>query len=241
MVTHWAERPQRHSLNTSARDVFQGLSGAAIIFAAFCSPFLRPARSHWGLARNVATRARPGDELVPKPRWGWTHGIEIAAEAAQVWPWIAQIGADRAGFYSYQWLENLVGCNVQNAAAIHPEWAVKVGEELLLHPDPQSPRMKIVGVEPGRYWIAHAPLHEDARGRGKPWATASWLFELDALDAHRCRLVSRYRAAYSNDLATRLMFGPTLLEPVGFAMDQRLLLGVKERIVRSPSPSSRGE
>jgi hypothetical protein len=232
MVTQVPERAPSAPLSASARDVFEGLSGAALILAALFSPFLRRARSHWGLDQTVAERLHPGDELVPEPRWSWTHGIELVAGAGQVWPWVAQIGADRAGFYSYQWLENLVGCNVHNAASIHPEWELKVGQDLVLHPDPKSPRMKLVAVESGRYWLAHAPTNHAERAAGKPWATASWLFLIDVLDSDRCRLVSRYRAAYSDDLATRLMFGPTLLEPIGFAMDRRLLLGVKERVGR---------
>jgi hypothetical protein len=55
---------------------------------------------------------------------------------------------------------------------------------------------------------------------------------VEPLDDRRCRLISRYRAASSGDLATRLALGPALLEPVGFAMDRRMLLGVKERAER---------
>jgi len=150
-----------------------------------------------------------------------------------VWPWLAQIGADRAGFYSYQWLENLAGCEIHNAETIHADWEARVGDPLLLHSDPRAPRLTFVSVERGRYLLAHAAADETAKQQGKPWTSASWLFFVEPLDATRCRLISRFRSACSDDRATRLGFGPTLVEPVGFAMDRRLLLGVKERAERA--------
>ena len=213
-------------------DVLEGLGGVALMMAAFLSPFLRDTRRHWGLSEETAARAYPGDDLVPHPRWSWTHGIEIDAAAEEVWPWVAQVGADRAGFYSYQWLENIVGCDVKNAETLHPDWRPVVGQQLLLHPAPEAPRLEIAAVEPGRWFVAFARADEQARTAGRPWAAASWLFHVEPLGPDRCRLVSRHRAACSEDLATRLAAGPTLLEPVAFAMDRRMLLGVKERAER---------
>jgi hypothetical protein len=214
------------------RDILEGTAGTLIMVAAFLSPFLRRARSHWGVDEKTAARAYPGDDLVATPGWSFTHGVEIAAPVASVWPWVAQIGADRAGFYSYQWLENLVGCEVKNAATVHPEWQARVGQALVLHPDPKAPRLDIVAVEPSHHVLAHAAPDQRARELGKAWATVSWLFFLERLGEHRCRFISRYRADCSNDLVTRLSFGPTLLEPVAFAMDRRMVLGVKERAER---------
>ena len=44
------------------------------------------------------------------------------APVEDVWPWLIQIGQDRAGFYSYTWLENLVGAGMRNASSVRPEW-----------------------------------------------------------------------------------------------------------------------
>jgi hypothetical protein len=199
------------------RDVAEGVSGAAIMLAAFATPFLRSARAHWGMERAAAARPYPGDDLVKEPRWSWTHGIEIDAPEGEVWPWVAQIGADRAGFYSYQWLENLAGCHIQNAESLHPEWVERGG--LLLHPN--RPPLEISSIVPGRFFVAHAAAER---------METSWLFFVEALPNGRSRFISRYRCACSDDLATRLAFGPTLVEPIGFAMDRRMLLGVKERV-----------
>ncbi len=150
--------------------------------------------------------------------------IDAIAAAERVWPWVAQIGADRAGFYSYQWLENLVGCNVQNAETVHPQWHAQVGDALLLHPDPRAPRLIIGALEPGRFLLAHSPSDADSE---LPDARVSWLLQVDALAADRCRFISRFRVAHSGDRQARWAFGPVLLEPVGFAMDRQMLLGVK--------------
>lgn len=133
-LRHLAARAEGRLPRDTALDVAAGVAGAAIMTLAWLTPFLRPLRNHWGLSEQEASSPRPGDECVPEPRWSWTHALDVDATAEEIWPWIAQVGSDRAGFYSYQWLENLAHCNVRNAETIHPEWAHKVGDDLLLHP-----------------------------------------------------------------------------------------------------------
>jgi hypothetical protein len=222
-----AARAEGRTAPDGWRDVFEGLFGVWRIAFTLLTPFLRNRREHGELDSVTAARSLPGDELIGKPRWHWTHGIEIDAPAEVVWPWVAQIGADRGGFYSYQWLENLAGCRVRNAETIHPEWEVKTDHGLVLHP--ATPPLRIVLLERGRHLVAHAPADPSARANGKPWVEASWLFLVEPLGPTRCRFVSRYRVASSNDLITRLSFGPTFVEAIGFAMDRRMLLGVKQR------------
>ena len=232
MLRHLAQRAEGTLPRDDVRDVLEGIGGAAKMVGALLTPFLRQSRTHWGLDEEVAARSYPGDELVAEPRWGWTHGIEIEAPAAAVWPWVAQIGADRGGFYSYQWLENLAGCDLVNAEVVHPEWEVKRGQVLKLHPAPEAPHLLVTDVQPAQYFVGSGPADRDAQARGEPWVEVSWLFYVEPLAVNRCRFISRYRAASSDHLATRLSFGPTLLEPVGFAMDRRMLLGIKERVER---------
>ncbi len=210
------------------RDVAEGIVGAAGIVLDLLTPFLRPVRTHWGLDEATAEREYPGDDLVSDPRWGWTHGVEIDALPEEVWPWVVQIGADRGGFYSYQWLENLVGCDVKNAETIHPEMAHELGSQLLLHPD--MPGLDVVRFEPGHYFVAHgAPRPQDI-DEGRPWASFSWGFYVEKLPDGRSLFISRVRFKSSDDLATRISFGPYFTESVGFVMDRRMLLGVKDRV-----------
>jgi len=227
MLRNLAARAEGRLARDDYRDIVDGISGAAIMLFELFTPFLRRARSHWGIDEALARRDYPGDQFVPEPRWSWTHGIEIDAPAQDVWPWVAQLGADRAGFYSYQWLENLAGCELRNAETVHPEWEVRSGDSLLLHPN--APRLPVASIERGRYFVVHAPADGPARAANKPWVEVSWLFLVEPLTDRRCRFISRYRASSSDDLGTRLAFGPTLVEPVGFAMDRRMLFGVKAR------------
>jgi hypothetical protein len=93
-------------------------------------------------------RPLPGDGLVTDPRGRTTRAISIRASAAEVWPWLVQIGQGRGGFYSFTWLENLAGCHITNAERTVPEWqGVKVGDPIALHPKaprcPWSPSNRI--------------------------------------------------------------------------------------------------
>jgi hypothetical protein len=151
--------------------------------------------------------------------------VDIDAPASAVWPWVAQVGADRGGFYSYEWLENLAGCEIQNAETIHADWELVEGDALVLHP--KSPPLHVVSVERERHVLAYGAPGDASRNSGAPWATVSWLFAIEPIDACRCRFISRFRSDCSPDLATWLAFGPLFAEPVGFAMDRRMLLGVK--------------
>jgi hypothetical protein len=236
-LRHLAARAEGRLARDTGRDVLEGIGGAAIMAASLLTPFLRGPREHWGLDANDAAKPYPGDDLVPEPRWSWTHAIDIDAPADAVWPWVAQIGADRGGFYSYQWLENVAGCELRNAEIIHPEWELHQGDGLRVHP--KMPPLRVVSLERGRYFVAYAPPDAQAQASGKSWASVTWLFLIEPIGDRRCRVISRYRAATSEDLATRLSFGPTFVEPIGFAMDRRMLMGVKSRSERTVAQAAR--
>ena len=98
---------------------------------------VRPWHRSWGATVWEERRALPGDEIVSSPRasGGNTHAITIHAPASEVWAWLAQLGQDRGGFYSYEILEDLAGCEMENADRRHPEfqhWAV--GDKLWMYP-----------------------------------------------------------------------------------------------------------
>ncbi len=232
-LRHLAARAEGTLAHDGPHDVIEGMGGAAIMLAAFMTPFMSRARSHWGLSRVLATRSYPGDELIANPRWSWTHGIEIEAPPERVWPWLAQIGSSRGGFYSYQWLENLLGCELQNAETVHADWAIQKGGSLPIHP--KVPPLAVASFDPGRCFVAHAAADPAARASGKPWAETSWLFYVEPLEGGRSRFISRFRCNCSEDFQSRLALSPSWLEPVGFAMDRRMLKGVKERVER-PNP-----
>lgn len=222
---------------TTWPDVLDGLRGAAAMVRELLRPGRREERCRWGVQDDELRRAHPGDDLVPTPRWSWTHAIAVAAPAERVWPWVAQVGADRAGFYSYSWLENLVGCGVRNADTVHPEWELRAGDELVLHP---TARLPVTSVDRGRSLVAYAGPDAATHASGRPWVAGSWAFEVVPVDAGRSRVLSRYRADSSDHLRSRLTFGPTLVEPVGFVMDRRMLEGIRARAEGRPGRLRKG-
>jgi len=149
----------------------------------------------------------PGDELVPDPGYQHTRAVTVRASAEQVWPWLAQIGQDRGGFYSYAWLENLAGCRLRNADRVHPEWQRReVGERVMLHP--------AIGLPLAHFEPDHALVPEG-------WGS----FVLEPIDAQRTRLISRSRVPRGWTAISYAL----LLEIPHFVMQRKMLLGIKER------------
>ncbi len=91
----------------------------------------RSRQLRWGATDQEADGPLPGDDLIVNPGLSATRAITVGASADRVWPWIAQLGQGRGGFYSYDFLENLVGCDIHSADRIVPEWQdVAVGDEV---------------------------------------------------------------------------------------------------------------
>ncbi len=215
--------------------IMAGIEGAFIALGAFLTPFLRARRNRWGLSQAEADRAYPADKFVINPRWGFTHGIHIAAPADAVWPWVVQIGQDKGGFYSYELLENLVGCQMVNADRIVPEWQeLHVGDTFKVHPEAG---IQIVLVEPGRSFAAQMAMNLDteeifdpAQGLPEKYMNLCWLFYVEPLEDGSSRFISHWQVEYTPSLKSYLMFGPLIVEPVAFTMDRKMLLGVKQRV-----------
>jgi hypothetical protein len=99
-----------------------GLASAFVVYVAVLVA-ARPWYMRWGSEDDELLASLPGDELVEGPqRYGIQHAVTIHAPVEAVWPWIAQLGQDRSGFYSYDWLERLFGTHIRNVDRIVPEW-----------------------------------------------------------------------------------------------------------------------
>jgi hypothetical protein len=170
--------------------------------------FARPWLESWGSSEDERSASLPGDELVPDPGIQTTRAVTIDAPVDEVWPWLAQIGQDRAGFYSYAWLENLAGCRMLNADAVHPDWQRReVGETVPLHPSS--------GLKLGRF---DPPCS---------YAFEGWYFALKE-DREGTRLLARGR--YRKGAAS--VAYALLLELPHFVMERKMLLGIKQRAER---------
>src|SRR5919199_1522735 len=94
-----------------------------LIFGALCGLFvfaLHPWFMNWGSTPEERATVLPGDTAPPETYF--TRAITIDAPPSAVWPWLLAIGQDRAGFLSNDYLENLAGGDIHNAATLRPEW-----------------------------------------------------------------------------------------------------------------------
>ena len=198
-----------------------GVATAGASLLAFYAFAVRPWHLRWG-ANEAETKERlPGDDLVASPKGAATHAITINAPVADVWAWVIQIGQNRAGFYSYSWLENLFGCQLRNADRIVPEYQhLRVGDTVRLHPS--VPPLPVVICEPNEALVLGSNL-------GHP---GTWGFFLKELDETRTRLIIRGRERWRASLLYWLYYR-ALFEPVHFVMERRMLLGIKQRAEKS--------
>jgi hypothetical protein len=87
---------------------------------------VKPRLLRWGATTQEAEAPLPGDDLIPRGDLAATRAITVHAAPDQVWPWIAQLGQGRGGFYSYDVLENLVGCNIHAPIASSASGTISV-------------------------------------------------------------------------------------------------------------------
>jgi len=211
----------------------EALQGSIETGGAMISPFLRTRRLRWGATDEELEGTYPGDELVLDPQWTATHAISIDAMSPRIWPWIAQIGQGRGGFYSYQKLENLVGSQIENTDRILDEHQhVRTGEPIKLHV--QTPPMTVAVVEePTTLVLFGNPAEADDEADGSATLATSWAFLLLEQPDGTTRLLSRTRYHHGDDRRSKLMGGPWLIEPISFVMERKMLNVIKALVESS--------
>ena len=134
----------------------------------------------------------------------------------------------RGGLYSYELLENLIGCNIHNVDKVIPELQrLEVGDRIWLHP--KAPPFPVTAIEHGRFLLLGSP--PDYSDTQEKYVGGTWLFYLDEISENTTRLFSRGRNDYGLKVgwATRLWFSRALMEPIAFVMGRKMLLGIKQR------------
>ena len=225
-----------------ARAALDALGGVVLLVPTIvAAPFLRHAYNRWGTTKGEGRSPLAGDELIPEPKLSHTRAISIDAPPARVWRWLVQIGQGRGGLYSYDALENLIGCRIDSAERIVPELQhLAVGDLVRLGPE-RYPAFRVVELEPARSLVlvgvdptTHAP---PARPVDDATSTATtWAWELRPKDHGRStRLVTRQRLTFPG--ATSMLWH--LLEPIDFVMERRMLFGIKRRAERGHEEAAR--
>jgi hypothetical protein len=179
--------------------------------------WLRPAHMRWGATDVEVARAMSGDDLVRHPMHVTTRAVTIAADRAEVWPWLVQMGYRRAGMYSYDWVDRVMGIlDEASTWRILPEFQhLALGDVIPMGSGPSWP---VATVEAGRSLV----LHIEAAG-----VDVTWSYLLERFHSGHTRLILRVRTwlAVTPQLVPLLL----LMDPGEFLMVRKHLLGIKER------------
>lgn len=199
------------------RSTFVGIVSLFVLVLVYLTR-LRPWQLRWGATTQEIKRTMPGDEVVGHPSFNATRAVTIQAPAEQIYPWIVQMGVTRAGWYSYDLLDNL---GRPSAETILPEHQnIHVGDLIPLSPDgKQGMRVKEFRENQSMVWW-------DQKG------DSSWAWGIYPAGETTSRLVTRVRMKYR-------LFSPAILfnllvEFGDIVMMRQCLLGIKRRAEAMP-------
>jgi hypothetical protein len=178
---------------------------------------MRPWFACWGSTASDIARVMPGDAAVVAPTYSATLAITIDAPPEYVWPWLMQMGYQRGGLYSYDWLDRLFGyLDRPSADVVLPQFQrLAVGDEI---PVGRGQGFPVTAIEPLRTLVL------SGTGDGFAWV---WQFGLYPLDEGRTRFVSRNLVRVPPSIGSWLFM--RVIEPAAFLMTRRMLLGLRSR------------
>jgi hypothetical protein len=203
---------QQPDIGSAVMDLAKGIP----FFVA--TPFVRPWHLHWGATDAEVASAMPGDDLLPRAHFIATRAITIGAPPERVWPWICQIGYGRAGFYSYDLLDNL---GRPSADEIVPAFQdLDVGDWVAMaEPVNDTTGFRVRSFEADRWMVWQKP-------------DSTWTWRLEPITGGRTRLVTRLKCHYDLDRPAAALLSIFLIEFGDFPMMRHLLQGVKRRAER---------
>ncbi|MCP4139601.1 MAG: hypothetical protein GY755_04820 [Chloroflexi bacterium] len=174
---------------------------------------IRPWQLHWGARNEEINRSIPGDDIVSNASFNATRAVTINAPPENIYPWIVQMGLSRAGWYSYDLLDNLAR---KSAESILPEFQkIEIGDLIPMSPDGKQ------GI-----WVK-----EFRENKWMLWwdkiGDTSWVWEIYPDGNNRCRLVTRVRMKY-RWLSFSAIFN-LIIEFFDFPMMRKCMLGIKKR------------
>ncbi len=191
---------------------------------------VRPWFPHWGAADRDRTRPLLGDDAWIGGVVTGTRAVTIDAPPDRVWPWLIQIGQDRAGFYSYTWLENLVMAGIRNTLEIKPAWQGRQAKDIVRSVKPGYLFGLLKDKEGFTGWKVSFVAPGEAMTL-KNWGT----FALEPYGEAGTRFLIRSRAEPLPGIAGKLaQFW--LLDPAHFVMEKRMMLEIKRLAEGRPGP-----
>ena len=219
-VPHHARHSQRppiwHWLGAAA--------GTALLVWVTASTVVWPWARAWGTTHEEWLTALPGDRAPRTPHLEIFHGVTIDAPPEVVWSWLVQLGQDRAGFYSYDWLERLFGSDIHNADEVRPEWQTRQPGDRVYATQAgylgglfgERPGWAVTMAEPNRALVLET------------WGA----FVLVPQPEGRTRLLVRSTISHDRIPVWAAALNFTVFELPHFIMQRRMLLGIKARAER---------
>jgi hypothetical protein len=181
------------------------------------APMYRRRHQRWGATTAELADPMPGDGLLPRAQFRATRAITIDAPPAAVWPWLVQVGCGRAGFYSNDLLDNLGRPSARTIVAGLQH--LEVGDWVPMSPS-RTPSDRTA------FKVASYDMNKTLLW-SKPDGT--WAWQLTPAVGTRTRLVTRVHAVYDWRRPFMAVLGLVLMEFGDFAMQRRMLRGIKER------------
>lgn len=219
----------------AAYDLLVG--GGRVAGTVLAAPVLRRFYNRHGATDEELALPLPGDDLVAVPKLGYTRAITIDAPPEQVWPWLVQFGQGRGGFYSYDTLENLVGCGIHSVDELLPEHQQLQVGDLIRSGKDTMPCWQVVEVDPPHHLVligagtpaapAVPEVVDEVPDQGYVASTWQWVLA-PTDDDRRTRLIVRQRETYSPNQSWLWH----LVEPFNFVMEHRMLRGIRDRVER---------
>jgi len=209
--------------------------GGGLVVAAAAAVYallIRPWHLRWGADEGEVDLTLPGDDLVPTPRLNATHAVTIQASPSEVWSWLVQIGQGRGGFYSYDWIENMMGLDIHTTNRIlNHHQRLEVGDLIPLASDGYA--LPVAIVDPGKVLVLHGDTRIDPQEtipklNPGDYLSVNWGFYLFEQDNGSTRLVERWRADWNSSFQNTFFYR-LFLEPGAFVMERKMLLGIKHR------------
>jgi hypothetical protein len=208
---------------------------AAAVAGVAAKKAIDPWQRNWGATSTEVDAALPGDELTPTPNEQCTRAITIEATPDDVWPWLVQMGADRGGFYSYDWLENLFALDIHNADRIVGDWQQLDVGDMVWANGARTGGWVVELLVPNEALVMKMadPATRRAATRSEGFGFEfQWTFALQRTAGDRTRLIIRERTAYGRR-STRLLMAPVGL--ASFVMTRKMLGGIQRRAESAPA------
>lgn len=207
--------------------LLEGLEGIALIVV--CTVLWRVLRyflQNMGATQEERDKEWPGDALHEHIDHASTRAIDIDAAPEQIWPWIVQIGRDKAGFYSYELVENLAGFRVTNREVVLPQYqTLREGEYVSLHPSGEG--VYVGMVKPYEYLVFRTWESESWIEEKRPTSKGTWSLYIVKAGERKSRLIIRSCKESLRPDFVQVILTLLFMDPVDFVMETKMMRTIK--------------